>query len=128
MVNDIFGVPRGEVEITEVERARADFHEVVAEWEGQFENAPACLTPVQFKTYMQEQKASGRIFVLNFLLFYNTLLGEATTNSSINMRFLPALRRGMDIRSFNWCEYMIRCLDQTVEAWTPKECFLGPMP
>ncbi|KAJ0534409.1 hypothetical protein HanIR_Chr09g0419461 [Helianthus annuus] len=128
LVHDVFGVPRGNEEIKEVERARADFHEVVVEWKGQFENAPACLTPVQFKTYMQGQKASGRIFVLNFLLFYNTLLGETTTNSSINMEFLPALHRGKDIRSFNWCEYMIRCLDRTVKTWTPKEPFLGPMP
>ncbi|MFS7951917.1 hypothetical protein Hanom_Chr07g00600851 [Helianthus anomalus] len=22
---------------------------------------------------------------------------------------------------------MIRCLDRTVEAWTPKDCFLGPI-
>ncbi|KAJ0563587.1 hypothetical protein HanLR1_Chr07g0247151 [Helianthus annuus] len=101
---------------------------VVAEWKGQFESDPARLTPVQFKTYMKGQQASGRIFVLNFLLFYNTLLGETTTNSSINMKFLPALRRGKDIKSFNWCEYMIRYLDRTVEAWTPKEPFLGPMP
>ncbi|KAJ0428459.1 hypothetical protein HanHA300_Chr17g0646361 [Helianthus annuus] len=130
LVHDVFGVPRGNEEIKEVERARADFHEVVAEWKGQFGKAPARLTPVQFKTYMQGQKASGRIFVLNFLLFYNTLLGETTTNSSINMKFLPALHRGKDIRSFNWCEYMIRCLDRTVETWTrtPKEPFLGPMP
>ncbi|KAM0070434.1 hypothetical protein Hdeb2414_s0001g00013071 [Helianthus debilis subsp. tardiflorus] len=77
---------------------------------------------------MQAQKASRRIFVLNFLLFYNTLLVETTTNSSINMRFLPALRRGMEIRSFNWCEYMIRCLDRTVEAWSPNDYFFGPMP
>ncbi|KAJ0779276.1 hypothetical protein HanPI659440_Chr06g0224721 [Helianthus annuus] len=77
---------------------------------------------------MQGQQASGRIFVLNFLVFYNTLLGETTANSSINMKFLPALQRGKDIRSFNWCEYMIRCLDRTVETWTPKEPFLGPMP
>ncbi|XP_035830847.1 uncharacterized protein LOC110869443 [Helianthus annuus] len=128
LVHDVFGVPRGNEEIKEVARARADFHEVVAEWKAQFESDPARLTPVQFKTYMQGQQASGRIFVLNFLLFYNTLLGETTTNSSINMKFLPALHRGKDIKSFNWCEYMIRCLDRTVEAWTPKEPFLGPMP
>ncbi|XP_035830816.1 uncharacterized protein LOC118480200 [Helianthus annuus] len=128
LVHDVFGVPRGNEEIKEVARARADFHEVVAEWKAQFESDPARLTPVQFKTYMQGQQASGRIFVLNFLLFYNTLLGETTTNSSINMKFLPALHRGKDIKSFNWCEYMIRCLNRTVEAWTPKEPFLGPMP
>ncbi|KAJ0549592.1 hypothetical protein HanHA300_Chr07g0235551 [Helianthus annuus] len=53
LVNDIFGIPRGKIQIKEVERARADFHEVVAESKCQFENAPACLTPVQFKTYTQ---------------------------------------------------------------------------
>ncbi|KAF5813978.1 hypothetical protein HanXRQr2_Chr03g0105201 [Helianthus annuus] len=128
LVNDIFGIPRGKVEIKEVERVRADSHEVVAEWKGQFENAPARLTHVQFKTYMQAQKANGGIFVLNFLLFYNTLLGETTTNSSINMRFLPAMHRGMEIRIFNQCEYMIRCLDRKVEGWSTNDCFLGPMP
>ncbi|MFS7945080.1 hypothetical protein Hanom_Chr06g00519781 [Helianthus anomalus] len=128
LVNDIFGVPRGKVEIKEAERARADFHEVVVEWRSQFENAPTRLTPFQYKTYMQAQNASGRIFVLNFLLFYNTLLGETTHNSSINMRFLPALRQGIKIKSFNWCEYMIRCLDRIVDEWLPKDCFLGPMP
>ncbi|MFS7913115.1 hypothetical protein Hanom_Chr02g00138041 [Helianthus anomalus] len=34
----------------------------------------------------------------------------------------------MEIRSFKWCEYMIRCLDRTVEAWSRNDCFLGPMP
>ncbi|MFS7907209.1 hypothetical protein Hanom_Chr01g00068601 [Helianthus anomalus] len=43
------------------------------------------------------------------------------------MRFLLVVRRGMDIRSFNWCKYIIRCLDRTVEARTQKDYFLGPM-
>ncbi|KAF5818944.1 hypothetical protein HanXRQr2_Chr02g0071961 [Helianthus annuus] len=95
LVHDIFGVPRGKIEIKETERARSDFHEVVAEWKTQIEDVESSrFTPVQFKTYMQGQIASGRIFVLNFLLFYNTLLGETATNSTINMRFLPALCRG----------------------------------
>ncbi|KAF5781470.1 hypothetical protein HanRHA438_Chr11g0496741 [Helianthus annuus] len=129
LVHDIFGVPRGKIEIKEVERARADFHEVVAKWKSQFKDGESSrFTPVQFKTYMKGQHTSGRIFVLNFLLFYNTLLGEITTNLMINMRFLPALSRGIEIMSFNWCEYMIRCLDRTVEAWLPNGPFLGPMP
>ncbi|KAJ0443318.1 hypothetical protein HanIR_Chr16g0819431 [Helianthus annuus] len=99
-VHEIFGV-QGEIEIQEVERARADFSEVVAEWKNQFENAPKRFTPVKFKAYMQTQHATRRIFVLNFLLFYNTLLDGTTHNSSINMRFLQALRCGLDIKNFN---------------------------
>ncbi|MFS7928520.1 hypothetical protein Hanom_Chr04g00321741 [Helianthus anomalus] len=102
LVHDIFGILRGNLEIQVVKRAKSDFHEVVAEWKSQFKDGESSrFTPVQFKTYMQGQNASGRIFVLNFLLFYNTLLGEITTNSTINMRFLPALRRGIEIKSFN---------------------------
>ncbi|KAM0026250.1 hypothetical protein Hdeb2414_s0020g00555951 [Helianthus debilis subsp. tardiflorus] len=128
LVHDVFGLLRGKVEIKEVERAKADFHDVIVEWRSQFENAPTRLKHVQFKTHMQAQNARGRIFVLNFLLLTNTLLGETTHNSSINMRFLPALRQWIKIKSFNWCEYMIRCLDRTVDEWLPKDCFLGPMP
>ncbi|KAM0010496.1 hypothetical protein Hdeb2414_s0074g00775071 [Helianthus debilis subsp. tardiflorus] len=127
LMHEIFGVPTGKVEIQEVERTRADFSEVVAEWKSQFENAPKRFTHVQFKTYIQPQHASGRIFVLNFLRFYNTLLGETTHNSSINIRFLPALRRGLDVNYSNWCEYIIRCLDRNVDGWLPKDCFHGPM-
>ncbi|MFS8025184.1 hypothetical protein Hanom_Chr16g01471921 [Helianthus anomalus] len=67
-------------------------------------------------------------FVLNFLVFYNTILGETTQDSSIDMRFLPAVHRALDITSFNWCEYMIRCLDRNVDGWSPKDNFFGPMP
>ncbi|MFS7972597.1 hypothetical protein Hanom_Chr09g00846661 [Helianthus anomalus] len=107
LMHEIFGVPRGYVEIQEVERARADFIEVVAEWKSQFENTPKPFTPVQFKAYMQKEHASRRIFVLNLLCFYNTLLCETTHSPSINMRFLPTLRQGLDINNFNWCEYII---------------------
>ncbi|MFS7935445.1 hypothetical protein Hanom_Chr05g00403531 [Helianthus anomalus] len=79
LVHEIFGVPRGKVEIKEVERSRADFSEVVVEWRSQFENTPKRFTHVQFKTYMQTQNSSGRIFVLNFLLFYTHSLAREHT-------------------------------------------------
>ncbi|MFS8002016.1 hypothetical protein Hanom_Chr13g01197131 [Helianthus anomalus] len=55
LVHEIFDVPRGKIEIQEVEKARADFSEEVAEWKSQFENATKRFTTVQFNAYMQTQ-------------------------------------------------------------------------
>ncbi|MFS7912789.1 hypothetical protein Hanom_Chr02g00134001 [Helianthus anomalus] len=89
---------------------------MVVEWKIEFEDPPKRHTPVQFKIYLETQHARGRIFELNFLIFYNTILGETTHNSSINMRFFHRCIAGFNIRSFNWCEYMIKCLDRNLLA------------
>ncbi|KAJ0552986.1 hypothetical protein HanRHA438_Chr08g0343231 [Helianthus annuus] len=128
LVHEIFGVPRGVKLVEEVERARADFNEVVAEWKNQFIKAPKRMTPIPFKTNLVSQDSYDRACVLNFLIFYNTILGETTHNSSVNMRFLPSMHRGVDIKSYNWCEYMIRCLNRNAAGWEPKDNFFGPLP
>ncbi|MFS7977297.1 hypothetical protein Hanom_Chr10g00902361 [Helianthus anomalus] len=128
LVHEIFGVPRGVKLVEEVERARANFSEVVAEWKSQFVNPPKRLSLDPFKTYLVLQNSYDRTFVLNFLIFYNTIMGETKHNSSINLRFLPSMHRGVDIKSYNWCEYVIRCLNRNADGWEPKDNFFGHLP
>ncbi|MFS8024176.1 hypothetical protein Hanom_Chr16g01460161 [Helianthus anomalus] len=69
-----------------------------------------------------------RLCVLNFLILYFSLLGDTTTNNSVNVRFISNIQPGVDIKSFNWCSYMVSCLNRTKMAWRGgDDAFRGPM-
>ena len=117
LVHNIFGVPMGELEIEETQRPRtADA--VVGEWNAQFENGEGVrMSPCNLQKRIERMTSCGRHFILNFLIFINTFLGETTQNNTINRFFLPSIKRGVDIASFDWCTYMITTLNRCTTLW-----------
>ncbi|MFS7920026.1 hypothetical protein Hanom_Chr03g00219471 [Helianthus anomalus] len=87
------------------------------------------LSPVQMMNYILDWQADdGRLFVRNFLILYFSLLGETTTNNSVNVRFISNIQPDVDIKSFNWCAYMVTCLKRTKTTWHGgDDAFRGPM-
>lgn len=49
-------------------------------------------------------------------------------SSGVNQRFLTSLKSTTDVKDFNWCEYVLRCLRRTRKAWSGDEKhFSGPL-
>ncbi|XP_035830944.1 uncharacterized protein LOC118480282 [Helianthus annuus] len=127
LVNTIFGIPNGGIKIVEKERAR-DSNPVVKEWRDQF-NDNTKVSPVGLKDMMITDTSSGRSFELNWLVLYNTILGEISACNTVNQRFLGCVDPNEKISNFDWSSYMITCLDRTTNAWNRKrnDAFRGPI-
>ncbi|MFS7956016.1 hypothetical protein Hanom_Chr07g00649611 [Helianthus anomalus] len=76
---------------------------------------------------MIKSKKADSIFKLNFLILYNSLLGETTKSSIVNKRFLKAITDDSTIRNLNWCNYMITCLKRTKEEWNGVKPYHRPL-
>ncbi|MFS7945136.1 hypothetical protein Hanom_Chr06g00520581 [Helianthus anomalus] len=91
---------------------------VVQEFRNQFEPIDSKrLSPLQLMRYILDRSDYGWLFVVNFLVVYFSFMGETTTNNSVNMRNIPCIQRNVDIKSFDWCSYMVSCLNKTKKVW-----------
>ncbi|XP_035834319.1 uncharacterized protein LOC118482767 [Helianthus annuus] len=82
LVNTIFEIPNGGIKIVEKERAR-DSNPVVKEWRDQF-NDNTKVSPLGLKDMMVTDTSSDRAFELNWLVLYNTILGEISASNTVN--------------------------------------------
>ncbi|KAK9065230.1 hypothetical protein SSX86_016613 [Deinandra increscens subsp. villosa] len=127
-VSQILGIPMGEELVSKKERPRGTTDEVLAEFKGQFPDHIAkriYLTNVL--GIMTSQQDSGWVFVLNFLVVFNTVFGLTLRNSTVNKRFLSCITADVDVKKFNWCEYVIRNLKREMREWDRTNAFCGPL-
>ncbi|KAK9079919.1 hypothetical protein SSX86_001594 [Deinandra increscens subsp. villosa] len=126
-VREIFGLPMGEKEVIEREKPR-DRDEVVAEFKFQFppESADRVLL-VELTNFMKSQKDAGWMFTINFMVVFATIFGNTMKNSTVNKRFLNNIRQDADIKNYNWCEYLIKCLKRERRDWNGLNSFCGPL-
>lgn len=69
-----------------------------------------------------------RIFKLNFLVVYMTIMGETTKGGMVNMKFLKSTTRIADVPNMDWCGYVITLLKRTKMLWKTTEHYNGPLP
>ncbi|KAF5781212.1 hypothetical protein HanXRQr2_Chr11g0480851 [Helianthus annuus] len=129
LVKRVFGLPMGPTDLVEKKKANKKKDVVVQEFRNQFEHTDTKrLLPLQLMHYILDRHDHGRMFVMNFLILYFSLLGETTTNNTVNVRYIPFIQPHVDIKSFNWCSYMVSCLNRMKKAWHGGEdAFRGPM-
>ncbi|KAJ0693220.1 putative phospholipase [Helianthus annuus] len=123
-VHDVFGVPMGDIPVYEHKRKRMTdvFRE---EWKNQFFQTSVTINDVIQKLKLRRQ--GGKLFKLNFLVLFNSIMGETTKRATVNPKFLASIRDEGDICKMDWCSYMITCLNRTKEGWNGKEPYYGPL-
>ena len=116
-VNDIFGIPIGGEKIEELSQAKKT-DGVIDEWRAQFFGSNESITSSSVaKKILENKDDAGRIFKLNFLVLFVTLMIESTTTGTVNQKFLTCLKNDTDYKKFDWCEYLLRCLKRTRKHW-----------
>ncbi|KAK9053356.1 hypothetical protein SSX86_029989 [Deinandra increscens subsp. villosa] len=117
----------GEKEVIEREKPRGR-DEVVAEFKLQFppESADRVLL-VELTNFMKSQKDAGWMFTINFMVVFATIFGNTMKNSTVNKRFLNNIRQDADIKNYNWCEYLIKCLKRERRDSNGLNPFCGPL-
>jgi hypothetical protein len=129
LINEVFGIPKGGVTVKASIRPNAN-DPVVEEWRSQFgEKVPKKIFIKDFTLHLTKRKDSGRMFKLNFLVIFFTVLAEIMKSNTVNQRFLTSLTTKTDVKKLNWCEYILTCLRKTRQGWfgTEEELFNGPL-
>lgn len=129
LIHEVFGIPLGKMKVkTKLKPNVNDM--VVKEWRSQFgKKIGTKLMLKQFKDYLVQRQDSGRIFRMNYLVMFFTVMGEAMKSNTINQRFLTSLTKKVDVNNFNWCEYMLDCLRKSRNDWLGVEdqLYNGPL-
>lgn len=125
LVHELIGIPMGTIEIND--KRPDDKDPVVAEWRLQYKDTEWIKRPyvMEFFERVSKMKDSKRKFKLNFLVGVFTVLGETNGNSVVNQRFLSSVIKEVNTDDFNWCAYMIKCLNRCKTKWKPTKHFNG---
>ncbi|KAL8231402.1 hypothetical protein R6Q57_001180 [Mikania cordata] len=99
---------------------------VVVEFRQQFQGLNGIATIKTIIDLVKCSGDSGRLFKINFLVVFNTIMAQMSQGSTANMSFLTSFKQGADFKSFDWCSYIITCLNRTKDKWNGKQHYNGP--
>ncbi|KAJ0785309.1 hypothetical protein HanOQP8_Chr02g0041661 [Helianthus annuus] len=106
-VHDVFGVPMGKITVSE-KRRLSKKDAIREEWRKQF-----IWEKISFEHVIEKLKSyrkAGTLFKLNFLVVFNSIIGECTKNLAVYHKFLASIMNEGDISNMDWCSYVITCL------------------
>ncbi|KAK9048005.1 hypothetical protein SSX86_033033 [Deinandra increscens subsp. villosa] len=126
IVNRILGIPMGKLEVDEVDKG-AYVDPVILEWRCQWGAKSGLKTVKDVLTRIKETTNHGRQFKLNVLVVIISTIAEITKQSTVNMRFLKSITKDAVCTEYNWCKYVVTCLNRTKEGWNGKEYYNGPI-
>ncbi|KAJ0804263.1 putative acting on peptide bonds (peptidase) [Helianthus annuus] len=126
IVHDVLGVPMGGNDVNKINKP-SKRNAVILEWKRQFGCNPGRISVRQVIDKLKLQKDGRKFFKLNFLVVFNTIMGEITKSTAVNLRFLTSVRDETVIANMDWCSYIITCLKRTKEKWNGKESYNGPL-
>ncbi|XP_035840923.1 uncharacterized protein LOC118488025 [Helianthus annuus] len=122
-VYEIFGVPNGTKPVHEKHQARRGSPRY--EWRKQFTGDKICVEHVIEKVLSDRE--GGRLFKLNFLVVFNSMLAESNKSATVNQKCLSSIENEADIPNMDWCGYIVACLKRTKEEWDGKLAYNGPL-
>ncbi|KAK9072148.1 hypothetical protein SSX86_008580 [Deinandra increscens subsp. villosa] len=126
MVHDVLGIPMGKKKVLESEKG-SHKEPVMLEWRAQWPPKSGLRTVKHVFDMIKNTSDAGRMFCLNFLVIVLSTLAECTKQSTVNMRFLKSLPEGAIVQEYDWCSYVIECLNRTKKAWNGVEHYNGPI-
>ncbi|KAL8230338.1 hypothetical protein R6Q57_000116 [Mikania cordata] len=129
LIHLVFGIPRGKITVHEKFRLNSN-DAVVSEWRSQFgTDIPKKISMKDFAQHLTTRNDSGRMFKLNFLVMFFSIMGESMKSNTVNQRFLTSVTTKMDVKKLSWYDYVLTCLRKTRQTWNgdEDELFNGPL-
>ncbi|KAI3695406.1 hypothetical protein L1987_78403 [Smallanthus sonchifolius] len=128
LINEIFGIPNGETQVTQMSKPKT-YDPVVKEWRSQFDDEmqkkQKKISVSDLVDYLKKTDDSGRIFKLNFMVVLMSIIGETMKSNTVNLRFLTSLKTNTDFKKLDWCEYVLNVSEeQEKDGEEKKEKFV----
>ncbi|KAL8201465.1 hypothetical protein R6Q57_012804, partial [Mikania cordata] len=121
LIHLVFGIPNGKIMVHE--KFRPNFNDaVVSEWRSQFgTDISKKISTKDFAQHLTTRNDYGRMFKLNFLVMFFSIMGESMKSNTVNQRFLTSVTTKMDVKKLSWCDYVLICLWKTRQTWNGGE-------
>nr|XP_043636488.1 uncharacterized protein LOC122607554 isoform X2 [Erigeron canadensis] len=122
-IHDVLGVPMGRINVFNLKYSKTDH--ATREFRKQFPGKNK-IHYLDVINEMEMQGKGGRLFKLNFLVLFVTIMAESQ-GGLVNQKFLGCIRNLEDVRNMDWCQYILECLVRTRKGWNPKSHYNGPL-
>lgn len=127
VIHDMLGVPMGGLEIKAENKSKSD-DAVTLEWRSQFDKPT--IRPTDVARMIANSNEAGRKFKLNFLVLFASCMAEGTKLGICNQKFLPSIGEDIDIKTLDWCGYIMDCLKVSKVGWNRdnrQSFYSGPL-
>ncbi|KAI3755088.1 hypothetical protein L1987_54881 [Smallanthus sonchifolius] len=88
LINEIFGIPNGETQVTQMSKPKT-YDPVVKEWKSQFDDEmqkkQKKISNSNLVYYLKKTDDSGRMFKLNFMVVLMSIIGETMKSNTVRM-------------------------------------------
>ncbi|KAI3776504.1 hypothetical protein L1987_46289 [Smallanthus sonchifolius] len=88
LINEIFGIPNGETQVTQMSKQKT-YDPVVKEWRSQFDDEmqkkQKKIYVSDLVDYLKKTDDSGRMFKLNFMVVLMSIIGETMKSNTVRM-------------------------------------------
>ncbi|KAL8201852.1 hypothetical protein R6Q57_010999 [Mikania cordata] len=125
LVCQTLGIPMRKLQLEEKKKPSLS-DPVVAEFRQQFQGINGIPTVKTITNLVKCSGDSGRLFKINFLVMFNAIMAQMSQWSTTNMSFLTSFKQRANFKSFDWCSYIITCLNRTKDKWNGKQHYNGP--
>ncbi|KAI3802015.1 hypothetical protein L1987_30137 [Smallanthus sonchifolius] len=109
LIDEIFGIPNGETQVTQMSKPKT-YDPVVKEWGSQFDDEmqknQKKISISDLVEYLKKTDDSRRMFKLNFMVVLMSIIGETMKSNIVNLRFLTSLKTNTNFKKLDWCEYV----------------------
>ncbi|KAL4567955.1 hypothetical protein LXL04_023552 [Taraxacum kok-saghyz] len=127
-VHKLLGLPLGRVNIDNMEyQSKED--KIVDDWYNQFD-ARKDIRPHAVKEAIMCAEQPDLMFKVNlFVLLCNTL-GKTNSMGTCDVSMLPKVTKDLDLSDFDWCSYVLKCLEDTRFSWNESSAtsyYFGPI-
>ena len=127
-VHKLLGLTLGRVKIDNMEyRFKED--KTVDDWYNQFDGRKD-IRPHAVKEAITCAEQPDLMFKVNlFVLLCNTL-GKTNSMGTCDISMLPKVTKDLDLSDFDWCSYVLKCLEDTRFSWNESRAtsyYFGPI-
>ncbi|XP_071694410.1 uncharacterized protein [Rutidosis leptorrhynchoides] len=114
-IHQMYGLPIGGMKIETKGIRTQKGNELYGLWRKQYGGTN--VRPNDVLDKILESEETGWLFVLNFLVLFASTMIEGNQLGSVNTKFLSNITSEDEIMKFDWCEYLLSCLKETVRSW-----------
>ncbi|PWA90704.1 hypothetical protein CTI12_AA097930 [Artemisia annua] len=129
-VHHNFGFPMGQLEVDVCNVLKERSNENYIEWRNQLGKKPRLFVNKDLLPLIRKQikkNDSGKLFTMNFICLFSTILFHVVSMGTLNIAVLPSLVDLTKVRQMNWCKYVVDCMKETGKDWKPGKPFFGPI-
>ncbi|PWA44343.1 hypothetical protein CTI12_AA523920 [Artemisia annua] len=129
-VHHNFGFPMGQLEVDVRDVLKERSNENYIEWRNQLGKKPRLFVNKDLLPLIRKQikkNDSGKLFTMNFICLFSTILFHVVSMGTLNIAVLPSLVDLTKVRQMNWCKYVVDCMKETGKDWKSGKPFFGPI-